>query len=532
MPFELTDFETKRDQMTAFSANRAPELATSPMDWQGEQIAAQAQIMQSLESAAALAVADAVPTAESSPEGIAKWAQTIGLDAGKGPGIYGLKGPTAASGATGQITGTGGVTILAGAKALAPNGVVVLLGNNITLSGVAPGTGQALGIFHVDGTQEGSLGPIGNLEAGTVLSWAAPPVGIDPTFTLVTRMQVLGNPEESTEQGLRRIQQKMQLPPKGGAPQDYGEWVETAKAPSGQPLQTNVKAWRYPNYDGDGCPMVVATLAGDGIGRIPPDSLLKQINRYVIGSVFEDGPRPISHSFRTIAPFMPNARQLIIRARVVPSKGVYAFHWERGTTLYTVFNYVAGPPAVVTLNRLAPLDLKTAIDAGLEPKMFIDTRLGSFLPSGPPIPVQAKIVAWKDVAGKTELTLENPLPPGWTAPSLTGTEEVFSGGPVVVPAATSVLQEVNKLGPSKSSRLADPNQLFLWEDTLGVNNISTAIANTLDADGITKFVSLIPANAVTIAIGTNAPLSQDVTASDSTVQGPELLRAGRILITD
>ena len=70
MSFEITDFETKRQQMTALSANRAPELATSPLDFQGEQIAAQAQIMQSLESAIALAMADAVPTPESSREGL------------------------------------------------------------------------------------------------------------------------------------------------------------------------------------------------------------------------------------------------------------------------------------------------------------------------------------------------------------------------------------------------------------------------------------------------------------------------------
>ena len=101
MPFQTTDFEDKRQQMTAFAANRAPELANSPLDWLGEQIGAEAQIQQSLERSVGLAAADAVPTSEMSSEGLDTWATALGLDDGKAQGTYGRKGATPAAGAQG-----------------------------------------------------------------------------------------------------------------------------------------------------------------------------------------------------------------------------------------------------------------------------------------------------------------------------------------------------------------------------------------------------------------------------------------------
>lgn len=531
MPFQVTDFETKRQQMTAFSANRAPELANSPVDFMGEQIGAQAQIAQSLDQSVGLAAADAVPTSETSSTGLDIWATAIGLDDGKGQGTYGRKGATAASGATGQITGTGGTLIPAGTQAIGPGGVLVKLRTNVVTSGTAPGTGQVIGTFDVEPTSASSLGPIGNLSAGAVLNWIGPPSGIDPTVTLITPMQILGVDRESDPDLLFRIQERMQLPPKGGAPQDYGTWVENAKNSLGQPLQTKVFAWRYPNYDGDGCPVVVITLPGSGKGRIPPASILAEAANYVNGSIAQEGQKPISHSFRTLAPFMPDSRQLIVRARVVPSKAIYNFDWKRGTTLYSLSSVTAGPPVVLRLNTLAPLDLKAAIDAGTRPRIYIDTRDPvSGLPTGFPIPVQVKVIAWKDMGTQTLLTLENPLPPGWTLPS--GSEEVFAGGPLVDAVAQSILSKVDSLGPSKASGLADPNQFFFWDDILSISGISTAIETTLDTDGLTPFVSRVIAGSISIAIGTNSPINQDVAATDTTISGPELLYAGRILITD
>jgi hypothetical protein len=65
-----------------------------------------------------------------------------------------------------------------------------------------------------------------------------------------------------------------------------------------------------------------------------------------------------------------------------------------------------------------------------------------------------------------------------------------------------------------------------------VTTLSTAAENTLDADGITRLVARCLAGGVRVGIGSLPPIVQDVAATDDTVSGPEVLYAGRILITD
>ena len=73
----------------------------------------------------------------------------------------------------------------------------------------------------------------------------------------------------------------------------------------------------------------------------------------------------------------------------------------------------------------------------------------------------------------------------------------------------------------------------IWQDVVGQTTLSTAAETTVAADGVTKLVVRCIAGGVLIAIGGSAtPTAQDVPASDNTINGPEVLYPGRILVTD
>jgi hypothetical protein len=78
----------------------------------------------------------------------------------------------------------------------------------------------------------------------------------------------------------------------------------------------------------------------------------------------------------------------------------------------------------------------------------------------------------------------------------------------------------------------------VWRDRIGIANITGAALQSLDDDQLTPLVgrcitSGAAANVSHIRIGAaGAAQLEDVQAIDTTVFGPELLRAGRVLVTD
>jgi hypothetical protein len=157
----------------------------------------------------------------------------------------------------------------------------------------------------------------------------------------------------------------------------------------------------------------------------------------------------------------PRVTGLVLVSRVIPSLPSLAFDWHRGTTSYTVFIWDGA--SKLTLTGLAPADLKLAIDNGQKPRIYVDTRVGG-LPVGPVIPPMARCVAWADAAGKTTLTLETPLPPGWQPPS--NGDEVYAGQAAICDPDTgvsrSLLDYVDGLGTSRVSGCQDPGDI--WDD--------------------------------------------------------------------
>lgn len=526
------DFATDREQIAALATNRAPDLSTAPDKFMGEEVGVLAQLAQVIGGDIERASNDSPPSTNSSQVGLTNWAIAIGLS--NGAGGYGPRGPTTAQGFTAYLTGDVGTAYTAGLQAIA-GGVTLELRTGVTIT-VGVGTGQVLGTWDAV-----TVGEAGNLIAGTVLALVAPPGGSDPNITLSTGPAIEGQDAESASSLLTRILNKWQRPPNGGNGTDYQEWAENALDSAGNPVTTAVLvAFVFPNYYGGGSPLVIVLQAGSGTGRKILDALRDAISEYINGTATTEGQRPISHDCTVLTGYMPASRALVIRCRTVPSLPKYAFDWVRGTTTYTVnsttvtglpsWATAAGANFVLELQTIAPASLKDAISAGAEPRVQVHYLLGTTI-QGPVIPEQWPAVAFQDAAGRTSLALKVPNASNAGTWAQVG-NQIYSGSVYVNRIASDILSNaVDNVGPSRISGLADRAQF--WQDVVGVSTVSTAAENATDDDGITRLITRCIAGGVTIGIGGGGVLSaQDVQASDNSINGPEVLFAGRILVTD
>lgn len=537
MGLPSADFETDRDQVAAIITNRAPELSPAPTAFAGEIAGALAQVTQSIGGDVDQAGRDAVPSADSSSQGLDNWAVAVGIS--NGAGGYGRRGATFAQGYTAYLTGEATTAYLAGQQATAA-GITLRLRTGVTIPGTS-GTGQVAGTWDADPASPGSAGSAGNLTAGTVLALVSPPPTSDSTITLQSGPAVAGQDAEADSSVLLRIQAKMQRPPNGGNGTDYRDWGEGATDASGNPAsQARLTAYVFPNYFGDGSPLLLVLQAGSGTGRLVDAPTLAKISTYVNGTNTLEGQRPVGTDCTLETGYMSPLRALTCLLRCVPSKAAYAYDWvQLGLPLTVAAKITASLPAwataaganvVLTLNTLAPISLKDAISAGARPRIQVDSRSTlTGLPVGPVIPEQWQCLAYQDALGQTSLGLSVPSVTNFNSWVQVG-NSVYNSGPIVVPVAAAVLATIDRGGPSRASGLADRAQI--WQDTVGVTTLSTAAENTLDADGITRLVARCLAGGVRVGIGVLPPIVQDVAATDDTVSGPEVLYAGRILITD
>ncbi len=495
MALQLPDYETVFGQVLSFFRNRWPGKDDHSESFIGKMARAIAMSIFGLLQAAEAIDADAVPSTRSSSEGLQTWAFAIGIPADT-EGTYGSKAATAATGGRGACTGTNATVFPDGALATAADGVTVIaLSGAVTIPGTPPGTGAAFGQFIAV-----TKGSSGNLPAGAVLTWQSPPSG---AFSTVTLAQPLAGAldAESGRSLLGRIWDRFRKPPKGGAAPDYRSWVES--------VDGVYRAYGYPLRGGMATVQVVIASAGSGLGRRPSDQVRTAVDTYVRTT------RPVTVAgYATLLPFMA-PKGLVLRMRLVPSGAKYRFDWTSAGTSYTVGAYVAptaAAPASLTLNPPPPADLASAIQFGRKPRL----QLIASGANAPVIPLQLSCTA---VAGSV-LTIEN----GPAAGLINVGDAVFSGGPLVVPAATALLQHVDGLGPSRQSGLADVNDY--WEDTLSIARMIQLALDLRDPDDVPLCRNVLTGGTTIDGI------AQDRQANDSTLAGPELLYAGSIAITD
>jgi hypothetical protein len=439
---------------------------------------------------------DAIPNDKTSTEGLDQQAYTFGLPSGT-DGEYGRKEAVAATGGVATFTGTNGTVFEDGLTMLGPDGETQFqLDGEVTIPGVPPGTGSVSGdVIAV------TAGDAGNLDAGSELTIESPPSGGDGTATLTTALSG-GLDEESDAALLQRLYDRLQKPSKGGTANDFKTWCEEAD---------DVTAYIYPQRGGTGTVHAAITQAGTGTARVPSSTTQDAVNDYVNGSTTEAGTRPVTvEGFEVLLPSTA-AAGLAIRVRCTPSLDKYAFDWSLGATTFTVASYAAGPPGVITTTQALPDSLMAAVDAGDRPRIQV-------IISGTVVPVQVRVTAYN--SGAKTLTLENPLPSGFGTPA--AGNAIYPGGPIVDTIAEDLLDYVDSLGPSRVSGYAD--ELELWEDTCAIYRLAQTALNAEDDDG-----TRLAKNIIAATIDGSAT---DVQADDATVDGPELLYAASIAVTD
>jgi len=535
----LTSATNLLGQALAFAANRAPQWGTGDRNFLGKIARMSTALFADFFNALRQLDADWPISNQSSPESLQRNAEVFGLP--NDDGGYGFKVAQPARGGAGISQGTGGTAIPLPQLLFGPDGVTVFelrAPGPYVCSGTAPGTGQVN--VTVDAVTPGA---VGNLSAGQVLTYQSAPPGIEPEVVLFAPLQD-GLNEEDPDSARARLTRRLQIPPKGGAPQDYRQWAEDTTDANGTKYG-NIRAYTYDGgdanagagggYDGVSGVVIVVTRVGSGLDRRPTVQMLNDCTNYIRGSQRREGLSPICTSVRSIGPFMdPSVTGLVAKLRVVPSKILYAYDWIRGSTVYQVDALGWDGSSKLRLTGLAPPDLKLAILNGEGPRIFVDTRDGSGFPTGPVIPPMARCIAFVDAIGKTTLTLQTPLPLGWTAPNPAGGDQVYSGQELIcdpggIPGAVNVY--VNNLGPSRISGLQAPNDV--WEDTCAIQGgVDTAAKNVLASDGITPLIERCIVGEVKLAVGNGALAAQDVRAPDNSTFGPGLLYLLRVIVSD
>jgi hypothetical protein len=175
----------------------------------------------------------------------------------------------------------------------------------------------------------------------------------------------------------------------------------------------------------------------------------------------------------------------------------------------------------VALNLAAPVTLTSAIDGGLKPRIqIVSTGNGAAV-----VPIQTRVTAYDNT--KTVLTLENPLPSGFVPPN--NGDAVYAGSYVASLIAAAVLAYIDGVGPSRVSGYADA--VHPWEDFIAIWRIAQTAIDTLDVDGKTKLLKNLVAGGVTIAVGSNAPSTNDYQPADMATNPPELAYASHVVCT-
>jgi hypothetical protein len=482
-----------------------------PESFLGKRAQTLALMMLILQDGAFNTLKNAIPGESTDPGQLDEWALLLGLSDGEGG--YGRKKATAAAGGVGEVTGVKGAFVPDAEELTAEDGVTVFAVSGITtVSGSPPGKGVVTATIYAVTT-----GTAGNLPAGSVLTFTSAPTDIDSTITLSSPLSDGLNVEDNLAL-LKRIYARLQQPPKGGVASDYRDWAEAASS-------LIKRAYPYPLRGGLGAPHVAILGYGSGTARTSTVAGIDStVDDYINGDAGEEGTRPVTtQGYDTIIPTIAGA-ELVIRTRLTPWSDKYSFDWTDTAATYAVDTWTntAGSAATLELDQLAPASLKASIDAGLRPRLQVQSTTSGASAINP----QVRVVSYTDNGGiTTTLTLENPLPEGFTAP--TAADIVYAGGPMVDAIATSQLAYVDSLGPSRDSGYApDSDQ---WEDTCAIARLTQIALQEKDADGTPFASNLAIAAGVTIGKGGAAVAAADAAATDTGT--PQILYAQLVAVT-
>lgn len=504
----------------AYFSEAFPGKALGPHSFLGQQARALAQLVGALQQAIADADGDAVPAYVSaagelrsrcSSQALENWAFVYGLPSNRGNGVLGRNAAQRARGGTVLIKGVPSTLIPAGSRLIDSTGqVAVELSSAVTLG--AGGT-----IASVEAVTPGT---IGNLPAGLLLRFQAPPPGVSSSCVLITPLSG-GIEEEEDLALLARLLRRLQAPPKGGTPSDIRVFAEQALDSTGQ-LVGIQRAYVYPHRDGVGTYDVVIELGGVGSERIP------SVQQQAMVQAHLDALRVVTDTARVVLPRVEQSEMLRIWITCLPAPR-YPFDWQDGGVPREV---ISATNTTWVVRGPAATSLFAAVDAYSNRITQEPPRLQLCIPASSPLPVQVSVTAYAantPAPGQTTLTVL-PLPDGALPPMGT---VFFAGGPVVPLVAPSLLAALGRVGPSRSSGYADP--LDRWEDTVSISRLTSEALGTLGKDGQPVLLSSPGVGlgvGIRIAVGAGSYTGQDIALFDNLPgQGPQIPACSHLYIT-
>ena len=464
-PFRIyTEQETEALALVYLQA-LYPGKATHPRSFLGGQAKMLAQVVAALQVAIQDAYRDGIPAAQlvegvlqsqCSTARLDEWAQVFALPTNRGPTLFGRNGPQVARGGVGTVRGQAGVAVPAGALLADLAGQVQLelvTGLLIPITGTIPGSFQAT-----------TPGAAGNLAAGSVLRWLAPPAGLQPTVTLDITPLTGGYETESDLELALRLIRTLQSPPEGGTAVDFRTWAEASSDTTGRSLGIG-RAYVFPKRDGIGSVDVLITQGGSGKSRDPGNVKRAQVQAYL------DARRVVCDTVRVLQPyFESDGIRIRVRCQAAPR---YSFDWDEAPNalLGGGINIVSATLTTITVTTASvPDKLRTAL-IGAQPRVQV------LLPSVGPLPFQRRIVQVAQAALNTTLILDSALP---AVPQVA--DRVYPGGGCVDAVALACLNYVDQIGPSKQSGFADV-VTDQWEAKVTIGKLASAALTARSASG-------------------------------------------------
>lgn len=496
MPITIPTRAELSTAIKSFFTARFPGRNLGTEGFLGKTWRAVAMALWSLTKAVQDADRDATPTTKTSSSGLDNWGEVLGLP--NGGGGFGRRGARAATGGTVTATGTNGTVIANGTQAVGSDGVTLFQAVDGPYT-IAAGTA----VVSMDAI---TAGIAGNLEVGEVVTWISPPAGLAASAAVASSFSG-GQEVESDASLLARIQFRLQNPPKGGTAPDYREWCENAvDVTTGELLEIN-RAYVFPRRSGTGSVDVVVTQSGTGQSRRPAVATIEAVQAYL------DSVRPVAVEGSTVLrPYMPNGAGLVIRCRMVPAVAEYGFDWD---DLMEAYPTIKSLPSATTIeiNGAAPAALLAAVSAGKKPRIQVAA-------TGVGAPVKAKTVrvtAINTTPADDILTIDSTL-----SGAVSG-NVIYAGAPGVEDTQKLLLDYVDSLGPGRSSGFANPDDP--WETTCAIARLSQTALDAMGGDGRAYWANVVSGG---VTIDGSAT---DVTPTDTVYNGPQILYAGRILVT-
>lgn len=287
------------------------------------------------------------------------------------------------------------------------------------------------------------VGSATRLLAGEILTFTAPPAGIDASATLVLALDEDGEDRESDGSYRARILDKIAQPEMGGNAQDFRAWAKEVTGIA--------EAYVWPLRGGLGSVHLAALKTGQGSSRLLTAPEVASLQTYI------DAKRPVGYEDFLALTVLEDQEEIGLRIQVLDD-AAFNFDWDDSLG-WTVSAWTAGT-RTLKLNAARPADMQ------------VGDRI-TYVHIGPPFNNGSEYVIEAFGAAADEIVLA--LAPVQGASELvsippTAGDAVYSGGPVVSKVRTAVLNFVNNMGPGRADTFL-PNTDYseggsYWEGTL------------------------------------------------------------------